>query len=265
MQLHLVQYDIVWEDKPASHRRADALIDRAAPSPGGLIVLPELGDTGFSFNLDAIVDDRSQTWAAALAKRTGCWVQHGWAQRNDAGRGENIAGLFSPDGAALCEAHKLHPFSIGQEQKVFDGGDRLQLAADVAGAMVCPLTCYDLRFPEAFRKGALAGAEVFTVGASWPAKRSHHWRALAIARAIENQAIVAAVNRTGTDPTLTYVGGSLIVSHTGDVLAETDDAECVVSAEVDLKAVRAWRRTFPCLRDTRSDLQGTLPVHIARH
>ena len=78
---------------------------------------------------------------------------------------------------------------------------------------------------------ALAGAEVFTVAASWPAKRAHHWRALAIARAIEDQAVVAAVNRTGADPNLSYAGGSLIVSHTGDVLAEADDGECVLSAD----------------------------------
>lgn len=263
MQLHLVQYDIIWEDKTASHARADALIDDASPAAGGLIVLPELGDTGFSFDLDAIVDDRSRTWASGLAKRTACWVQHGWAERNAAGRGVNIAGVFTPSGTLLCAARKLHPFSVGREHEVYDGGDTLHLAASVADAVICPLTCYDLRFPEAFRLAALAGAEVFTVGASWPAARAPHWRALAIARAIEDQAVVAAVNRTGTDPKLSYVGGSLIVGHTGDVLAEADDAECVLSAAVDLDAVRAWRRTFPCLRDARDDLQGTLPVHIA--
>ena len=263
MQLHLVQYDIIWEDKAASHARADALIDAAAPAPGGLIVLPELGDTGFSLDLDAIVDDRSRTWAASLAKRTACWVQHGWADRNDAGRGINIAGIFSPSGELLCEAHKLHPFSMDREHEVFVGGEALQLAAGVADAMICPLTCYDLRFPEAFRLAALAGAEVFTVAASWPASRAHHWRALAIARAIENQAIVAAVNRTGTDPNLSYIGGSLIVSHTGEVLAQANDRECVLSADADLDALGRWRQTFPCLRDARSDLQGQLPVHIA--
>ncbi len=81
MLIHLVQYDIVWEDKSANHTRADALIDAANLSPDGLIVLPELGDTGFSFNLDAIVCKASATWAAATARRTGCWVQHGWAER----------------------------------------------------------------------------------------------------------------------------------------------------------------------------------------
>ena len=264
MHLHLVQYDIVWEDKPASQARADALIDAAAIAPDGLIVLPELGDTGFSFDLDAIVDDRSSAWASTLASRTNCWVQHGWAERAHNGRGLNVAGLFAPDGTLLGKAEKLHPFSVGREHEVYDGGEALTVL-DVAETCVCPLTCYDLRFPGAFRKAALAGAEVFTVGASWPQRRIHHWRALAIARAIEDQAIVAAVNRTGSDPNLDYSGGSLIVSHDGEVLAEAGSDACVLSAEVDLADLRRWRRKFPCLKDARADLQGDLPVrHIKR-
>jgi len=264
MLVHLVQYDIVWEDKPASHALADALIDAAGVPPGGLIVLPELGDTGFGFDLDAIVDDRSERWASTLARRTHCWVQHGWAQRTRAGRGLNVAGLFDPQGELIGTAVKLHPFSIGKEHTVYDAGDTLVLL-DVADTCVCPLTCYDLRFPGAFRKAALAGAEVFTVGASWPEGRMHHWRALAIARAIENQAIVVAVNRTGSDPNLTYTGGSLVVSHDGEVLAEAGSDDCVLRAEVDLDALRRWRRKFPCLTDARVDLQGELPVkHIQR-
>ncbi len=258
--LHLVQFDIPWEDKPAAHARADALIDAAGVQPGDLIVLPELGDTGFSFDLDAIVDDRSQAWASTLARRTGCWVQHGWAQRASNGRGRNVAGIFAPDGALLGCAHKLHPFSVGKEHEVYDGGEALTII-DAANTCIAPLTCYDLRFPEAFRKAALAGAEIFTVGASWPARRVHHWRALAIARAIENQAIVAAVNRTGSDPNLDYPGGSLIVSHDGEVLAEGGEDDAVISAAVDLAALRDWRSRFPCLPDARVDLQGNLPVH----
>ena len=264
MHVHLVQYDIVWEDKPASHARADALVDAASIAPGGLIVLPELGDTGFSFDLNAIVDGKSQVWASTLARRTQCWVQHGWAERADNGRGLNVAGLFDPHGELLGTAHKLHPFSVGKEHEVYDAGDALVLL-NTAETCVCPLTCYDLRFPGAFRKAALAGAEVFTVGASWPKRRMHHWRALAIARAIEDQAIVVAVNRTGTDPSLEYSGGSLIVSHDGVVLAEAGSDACVLSANVDLEDLRRWRGKFPCLKDARADLQGSLPVrHFKR-
>src|SRR5690606_2545669 len=97
--------------------------------------------------------------------------------------------------------------------------------------------CYDLRFPELWRLGALAGAEVFTIGASWPDARQHHWRSLLIARAIENQAYVVAVNRVGRDPHLGYAGGSMIVSPMGEVLAEADAAPQVIQAELDMAAL----------------------------
>ncbi|MCH2136793.1 MAG: hypothetical protein MK101_09465 [Phycisphaerales bacterium] len=264
MNLHLVQFDLQWEDKPASQARADELISAAEIPPGGLIVLPELGDTGFSFDLDAIVDERSAVWARELATRTGCWVQHGWACRLESGRGRNVAGLFSPDGTLLGKADKLHPFSVGREHEVYDGGDVLTMF-DLGETCVAPLTCYDLRFPEAFRKAAIEGAEVFTVGASWPQSRMHHWRALAIARAIENQAAVVAANRTGDDPNLRYIGGSMIISHDGEVLAEAGDEETVLSATIDLPELRRWRRRFPCLRDARADLQGPLEVRRLPH
>ena len=80
---------------------------------------------------------------------------------------------------------------------------------------VAPTICYDLRFPEVHRVAVDHGADLLVIVANWPRERAMHWRALVIARAIENQAFVIAVNRTGEDPTFTFDGGSLIVSPTG--------------------------------------------------
>ena len=124
--------------------------------------------------------------------------------------------------------------------------------------MVAPLICYDLRFPELWRLAALAGAEVCTIGASWPDPRQHHWRALIIARAIENQAYVVAVNRTGNDPHCAYAGGSIIVSPMGEVLAEANDRPAMLTAQLDLPALRTWRAEFPVLRDIHRDLLGSI-------
>jgi len=99
------------------------------------------------------------------------------------------------------------------------------LLIDVSGSMA-PYADTLMRFAHVVvRKmpAAGSGAEVFTIGASWPAVRQHHWRSLLIARAIENQAFIVAVNRTGSDPHLKYAGGSLIVAPTGEILAEADD------------------------------------------
>jgi predicted amidohydrolase len=116
---------------------------------------------------------------------------------------------------------------------------------------VCPAVCYDLRFPELFRRGLLAGAGAFAIGANWPAARAAHWRALLVARAIENQAFVLGVNRTGSDPHLVYAGGSIALGPKGEVLGELGATPGVLTVEIDPLAVREWRDTFPAWKDAR--------------
>ena len=113
--------------------------------------------------------------------------------------------------------------------------------------------CYDLRFPEAFRSVVRRGAEVLVVIANWPEPRRDHWRTLLQARAIENQCYVVGVNRTGTDPKLSYSGDSMIVAPRGEVLADAGSDERVISAELDGEALRAYRAEFPVLSDIRED------------
>jgi len=266
MRFAFVQHDIVWEDKAANHATVDRLLRHADLPPGTFILLPELGDTGFSFNLDRIVDDRSLTWARSTAKRHHAFIQAGHAQRVTSGggdtRGRNCATILSPDGRALATYAKLHPFSYSREIDHFTGGEAIDLI-DLAGVIVCPMICYDLRFPEAWRIAARAGAEVFTIGASWPVARQAHWRALAIARALDTQAFVVAVNRVGRDPNLSYAGGSIIVSPKGEVLVEADDQPCVMSFDLDIDSARDWRRGFPMFADIRPAALGTLPIRRA--
>lgn len=259
MRFAAVQFDIIWEDKAANHAIIERMLREADVPQGTFVLLPELGDTGFSMNLDRIVDDRSSAWAADLAKRLGIFIQHGFARRGKDGKGRNCAEIVDPDGRIVAQYEKLHPFSYGKESQFYSGGDHLSLAS-CGGARVCPMICYDLRFPEAWRLGALAGAEAFTIGASWPAARTHHWRALATARAIENQAFVIAVNRIGKDPHLAYSGGSMIISPGGETLADGGDRPCVIQAELDFAALRAWRSEFPALRDIHRDLLGGIRV-----
>jgi omega-amidase len=262
MRFHAVQFDIAWEEKASNHARIEALLKQATVRPGDFVLLPELGDTGFSLDLGRIVDDRSAEWAAAMAKRSGTFLQHGFAGRGDEGMGRNIMGLFGPDGRGLGEYHKVHPFGYGRESAFYRGGDRLVLRK-CGDATVCPLICYDLRFPELWRLAALSGAEVFTIGASWPSVRQNHWRSLLIARAIENQAYVVSVNRTGRDPNLAYSGGSMVVSPKGEIIVEAGAEERVLSADVDVNAVRSWRKEFPALVDTKRSLLGEINIDVA--
>lgn len=258
MHFAAMQYDIAWEDKPANHRLIEAMLDQARLPAGMFVVLPELGDTGFSLSLD-LVDDQSLAWGRECARRRRLWLQIGFARRGAEGRGRNCAAIISPGGELVGEYQKVHPFSYGRESEHFRGGDHL-LIAECDGVTICPLICYDLRFPELWRLAARAGAEVFTIGANWPATRQHHWTSLIVARAIENQAWVVAANRTGRDPHLEYRGGSLIVAPTGETCEQGGEAAALLRCDADAAAARTWREKFPALRDMHDDLLGSLPI-----
>lgn len=273
MRAHLVQLDIVWEDRPANHAKTRALLRSAGVNPGDLVVLPELFDTGFSFDLPKTNDADGLTlrFLCELSRETQATVQGSRTVLGADGRGRNRATITGPSGNVLVEYDKIHPFSYGRESEFFSGGDQVvtyawtprQADSVLAKAgsripdngedavKVCPAICYDLRFPELFRLGLVAGAEVFAVGANWPAARAGHRRALTIARAIENQAYVLGVNRAGSDPHLEYRGGSLAVGPMGDVIGELEDGETILSVDIDLVALRAWRAKFPAWKDHR--------------
>ena len=261
MRAHLVQLDSVWENPSENFVRARRLVESARPDRGDLVVLPEMFDTGFSFNLGKTVDREGATLAflRKLAADLGVTLQGARTVLGPDGRGRNRASIIGPDGAVLAEYDKVHPFSYGREGEFFSGGDAVvtypwrdvRAGEDSAPVTVCPAICYDLRFPELFRIGMLRGAELFAIGANWPAPRKLHREALSVARAIENQAFVLAVNRAGRDPHLEYAGGSMAIGPKGDVLARLGDEEAVLSVEIDVKLVRAWRAEFPATRDVR--------------
>ncbi len=255
MRAHLVQFDIAWEDRRANHDRVGALLERAGVGRADLVVLPEMFDTGFSLNIEKTADGDGATLAflTGLARDRGVYVQGGRTVRAGA-RATNRAPVIDPDGRLLVEFAKIHPFSLGREPERFDGGTDVVTylwGSDPHALTVCPAICYDLRFPELFRVGLLKGAEMYALGANWPDARQAHWRALLIARAIENQAFVLGVNRTGRDPNLNYVGGSIAVGPRGDVLGELGAEEGVLSVEIDPGEVRTWREKFPAWRDIK--------------
>jgi predicted amidohydrolase len=265
VKAHLVQLDIAWENPLENYERVRQLLDRAELTPGDLVLLPEMFDTGFSFNISKTNDKGGASLAffVELAEEFHVLVQGGRTvaacHRCAASNVMTVVqgGPAVPAGSSprvIAEYTKIHPFSIGKENETFEGGSEVLTytwAAPQGDLKVCPAICYDLRFPELFRKGLLQGAEVFALGACWPSARQHHWRALAIARAIENQAYMLAVNRTGKDPTLEYVGGSIAISPRGEVLGELGPEPAVLSVEIDAAEPRRWREKFPAWRDIK--------------
>jgi predicted amidohydrolase len=220
----------------------------------------------------AILEGNSLGAAQVVARRlhTALCVGHGAPSSSVAGSPPwNSASVIDSRGQVLGTYRKIHLFSPAREHEHFaPGGSVLVVPLSIGGHtwQVCPLVCYDLRFPELFRIAALAGAEIFAVGANWPSARAHHWRALAIARAIENQAYVVACNRVGKDPLTEYSGGSIIVGPDGTVLAEAGHQTAIIHAQADREALLRWRDRFPALRDARRSLIGDAlidrsPIH----
>lgn len=250
MRVALVQMDIAWEDVAENHRRASRHLLAAKEGGADLAILPEMFSTGFSMDAARIAQPPggpSETFLREEASRLGLWVL---ASVPEAGRPapRNMAMLVSPAGDVVRYA-KIHPFSYAGEHEVYEAGDRV-VTAEVDGVRVTPFVCYDLRFPEPFRTAA-ADTHLYAVVANWPDSRREHWRTLLRARAIENQAYVAGVNRSGDGNGLHYAGDSALVAPLGETIAEADDREQVAFGDVDPEVVKKLRARFPALEDRR--------------
>jgi predicted amidohydrolase len=255
MRITLIQPDVAWRCPMRNIETCAELIARANPAGGGLIVLPEMFATGFAMDpgLAEAPDGPARDALRRWSREYGCWLLAGLAARDETGAARNAAVLHDPQGRPIGLYAKTYPFPLTGEGEHFPPGHG-PTCWQVDQWRLVPGVCYDLRFPELFRRPPAAGAELLVVLANWPTVRLAHWRALLVARAIENQAFVAGVNRVGSDPNVDYPGGSMIVDPRGQVLVELDNRPGWAAATIDLDECHQWRRTLPALADA-----GILP------
>ena len=247
-----MQTDTTWHDPAANRTAARRLVESAGVEPGGLIALPETFTSGFTSDVAAAVEEHAETlrFLADLARGTGCHVvaglavPEGPALYEGAMRARNVAACFDPDGREVARYAKVNRFLHGGEREQFAAGTGT-MAFAANGLMICPLICYDLRFPATWVGGR--GSELFVLIANWPAARMHHWHALLRARAIENQAYVLGVNRCGGDPNVAYSGGSVCYDFDGGEIMRLSDRPAAGTAALDLPALRAFREKLPFL------------------
>jgi predicted amidohydrolase len=220
-----------------------------------MIVLSEFFATGFSTDIPAIgeeVGGESQAFLSQLAMDLGAYVLGGVVIYADDGRGRNQSVVYNPEGREIGRYWKIFPFTFGGEPEFYDAGNETVLFM-WDDCHVSPFICYDMRFPEVFRRMAAQGTQLYTVIANWPAPRREHWITLLRARAIENQAYVIGINRCGKDPKLEYAGDSMIIDPRGEVIANAGSAEGVIEADVDLDLLVEYRQSFPALSDMRPE------------
>jgi len=269
LEVFLVQMEIAPNDKAKNFAKVESLTQgirkEAHSANAGLIVLPEMFATGYlPLHPERAAEDFSSKDAGEtahflykLASETGCTVMGAGianlvSRGDEANQGDKTAPLtnhtsvYMPGNAAEHAGYdKRKPFFM--EQGKFSAGNNVNLYK-IYEWTVAPTICFDLRFPELYRDAVKAGANLFTVQAAWPKERTLHWNTLIKARAIENQAYVAAVNCVSPDGK--YTGNSQIVNPFGEVVAQAEEGrECVISATLDMDSLLKYRSDFPVLKD----------------
>lgn len=254
LKIAIFQMDIIWENPAENCRKAERWIEREA-GDADLVVLPEMFATGFSMNPSSIAQDMDGevvTFMRDLAVRTGKAIItsvaiHDHIRRNESEQGYfNRLFFFTPDGIWLTY-NKRHLFRMGGEHEVYVGGES-KLIVHYKGFRICPMICYDLRFP-AFSRNR-GDYDVLVYVACWPEVRRYPWSTLLRARAIENLAYVVGVNRCGEEPGNVYSGDSVVLDYLGQPLAEAEPGvECMKTATLSLEALKAFRKRFPAHLD----------------
>ena len=269
--LRVAVVQVAYGDDESMDARIERVADLVRAQAGhDLVVLPELwAPGGFSYREWSAraqpVEGSIGTAMSAAARDARVLLHAGsiverpssgdttWRETSSDGHGLwNTSLVYGADGALVAAYRKIHRFGFGSgEPKLLDAGEDI-VVVDLGGSHRAALsTCYDLRFPELYRRQLDAGATVFVVPAAWPAARVRHWTLLAHARAIENQCVVIACNTGGTHAGTEMGGHSQVISATGEALAMAGSGEEVLSVDVDLDAITAWREQFPVLDDRR--------------
>ncbi|HEY3870492.1 MAG TPA: carbon-nitrogen family hydrolase [Actinocrinis sp.] len=264
MKAALIQLDVdLAQDRSEARKAAVQKVYEAARGGAELVVLPELWLHGgfdpkpWPEAAEDVHGETAQLFAEA-AVDCGITVHAGSiVERAEDGLLFNTSLVFDPQGAPLAGYRKIHRFGFDKgEAAVMSAGEEIAVfplcAAD--GSVITTVglaTCYDLRFPEMYRRLMDHGAETILTVAAWPARRREHWRTLLRARAIENQTFVLACAAAGTQADLEMSGHSMAVDPWGEILAEGGDGEQIVYVDFDPAVVATTRERFPVLKDRR--------------
>ncbi len=237
---------------------ARAQIAEAARRGAQIILLPELWTTGYDLsNAHPLAQANAALLPelARLARQYSVYIGGSLLLERE-GKVYNTFVFQSPTEDAPVLYSKIHLFRLMEEERWLAPGDHLQEATAPWGKAGLAI-CYDLRFPEMFRRYALSGAGLILISAEWPMPRVYHWQTLLRARAIENQCFVAATNCVGPVGKEVFGGRSAIISPWGEVLCEgSADQSELLTFTIDLEKVSEARQRIPILQDRRPDLYG---------
>jgi predicted amidohydrolase len=257
MRISAVQLKVSGDESAADRLDAvrRAVTDEAARG-ADLVVLPEMWPVGY-FAFDAYasagepLDGPLATALAEIASGAGVHMVAGSMVERDGDDLFNTTMLFDRSGSLAASYRKLQLFGSGSTaQQLLTPGAGATVVDD-EGLAVGLSTCYDLRFPELYRRMVDAGSELFVVVAGWPFPRLDAWPCLARARAIENQAAFVGCNAAGSQGRSVFAGASVAFNAWGTPLGELDGRPGMLRGDMDPEAIRAARADFPALVDRR--------------
>ncbi len=259
MKLALIQHDIHWNQPAKTLEHCSGLAEQALSNDAQLLVYPEMFSCGFSFlsgDEAREAEHRSSEFLESLAAKNNCYAAGSMpAVTEDSQRPFNMLRVYGPQGL-LGQYSKIHLISYLNESEHYKSGDSL-LTVPIGGVCFTFFICFDLRFPDVFAMSAKR-TDCFVVAANWPDTRQQHWERLLEARAIENQAFVAGVNRVGRGGSLGFVGGSRVISPSGELVSEAGSEEQILYADINSADVIDYRKEFNFLQDRREDLYRRL-------
>ena len=260
MKVAVAQISCSLGDPEANLSKIRDFSRRAKESGAELILFPEMTDTGYSM---PVIQKHAGHWTSGfvvslpeIAAEFSIAIVIGVSER-DGSSIYNSQVLVDAKGEIIAKYRKTHLYAVApvEEQNCFAQGDRF--ASFVIGDLRFGFSiCYDLRFPEMYRKLAIEhDVGAFLISSAWPFPRDEHFRVLAKARAIENQSYVIASNRVGKDDDLWFCGNSAIIDPRGVIVAAASpDREDLIYADISQELVQAVRRRMQSLGHRRQDL-----------
>ena len=248
LKISVFQFDLAWEDIVANRAKIDRMLEQM-PTDTDVVFLPEMFSTGFTMNVSQVAETMSGETIEWLKQQS---REHrvalcGSLIIQDADKYYNRLVFIKPSGTVF-HYDKRHLFAMGNEDGYFQAGSK-RLIVEYEGWRICPLICYDLRFPVWSRNRN--EYDVLVYCANWPESRKDVWNTLLKARAIENQSFVIGVNRVGVDGNqISYSGNSQLIDAKGRLVASADEsAESINFAEFSSKELADFRIKFPLLND----------------
>lgn len=262
MRLSLGQFDVARGDVAANLECIEALAHEAASDSADILCLPEMCTTGFDWSYNRSVLNQTHGHIDAIismAKEHRLAICGSFLEKTESGGAANCFYFIDRAGTVRARYRKLHLFTLFNEEKHVEAGDSAVCFDSAYGKMGASI-CYDLRFPELYRRNTEAGACLHFLPAAFPHPRLEHWRTLIRARAIENQSFMVAVNQCGHEGhgdqvgSTHYFGHSMVVDPWGEILAEGSEFAQLIHVDVDVTLVERVRAKLSAVDDRRTDL-----------